>query len=406
MGITYKFNDLKFGFIILATLISIRLWSFQLIDKRIYDYLDEVLLLAFAVILVIHINKVRKSKLVFSSNVMLLIALPFLGIFSALIYHEQPMSLSFISLRTAFFWLFYFVLHAYNIPPKKIIHFMIFVGCVWIFLTVVQQFTYPHYYFYTRDDSDDSSIYRAGVYRFMLNRHHYGVFVVVYFFYRFLITQKLKNLAFVFIGLLGFYFFGTRQFALAVLLCMCISIFYVKGMAKLNSLVFVTGGLVVLFVFKDVLLSEYIRMTSEQLESNDDIRMLCAQFYFYDYWPHWTAKIIGNGVPNSDSKYGIEANNIRDYFHFFKSDIGIIGAYNTFGILYVLNIFWLNIKGMKNKYYTRENKYLKLMFINALILIFISEYYFNSSAIPFYCFVLYLVDKAYEEKSLEEPDIA
>jgi hypothetical protein len=78
--------------------------------------------------------------------------------------------------------------------------------------------------------------------------------------------------------------------------------------------------------------------------------------------------------------------------------VGIIGAYNEFGILYVLNMLWVNIKGLKNKFFTYDTKYLKLLFFYSIILLITSQYYSKSTGIPFYCLVFYLIEKSFAEK--------
>ncbi len=341
-------------------------------------------------------NKIHSNRLLFKYNVHFFLWIPFLSAYGALLYHHQPISLSLLILRTNFYWLLYFVLHIFNLPKQKIINLMIFIGSVWIFLTIIQQFTYPHYYFYSRDDNDQS-IYRAGVYRFMVTGHQYGDFVLFYFFYNFLITRKIIPLVFVFFGLLGFYYYGTRQFALSAVICMIISAFFVKGMHRIYILIFLGCAALLILNFRDQLFGQYVEMTSDQLKYGDDIRLVSANFFLTEYWPSKLARLIGNGTAYASSRYGKEISNINLYFHFYRSDVGIIGAFNQFGILYVLNILWVNIKGLAGKYYNYETKYLRLFFLNALILIFLSEYYSNPAVIPFYCFILYLTDKSLEE---------
>lgn len=387
----------KFGIIALAAIVSIKLWSFDEVSGGKLNVLEIPILLSMIAIVLYGYNKIHGQRLLFKYNVHFFIWIPFLSAYGALLYHHQSLSFSLVVLRTNFYWLLYFVLHIFNIPTKRIINLMIFIGAVWIFLTIIQQFTYPHYYFYSRDDND-KSIYRAGVYRFMVAGHQYGDFVLFYFFYNFLITRKITNLVFVFLGLLGFYFYGTRQFALSAVACMCISAFFVKGMHKIYMIILLCIAAGVILQYRDQLFGQYVEMTSEQLKYGDDIRLLSANFFLTEYWPSKLARLIGNGAPYAFSSYGKEITNINLYLHFYRSDVGIIGAFNQFGILYVLNILWLNVKGLAGKYFSYETQYLRLFFLNALILIFLSEYYSKSTVIPFYCFILYLVDKSMEEK--------
>lgn len=387
-------------FITLVTLVSIRLWSFQPLGEKIFKVLDAAIL-GFVVLIILFLNRrIRWQRLHFRYNVFLFLLVPLLSAFGAYIYHSQSLPLSFFIIRANFIWLFYLVLHILNVPKKQVINLMLIVGCVWIFLTLVQQFTYPYYYFYTRSGtSGDQSFHRAGVYRYFLLRHQYAVFAIFYFFQQYLNTQKLKNLVYVFIGLLGLYYFGTRQVLAAGLICLAIAIWFAKGKTKLNLIAMAMCAAAALFFLWTALFGQYVEMTTSQIEnSTSDLRTLAGNFFLTEYWPSWVCKIIGNGRPSEDSSYGQEINAIKEVFHFFRSDVGIIGGYNEFGIFYVINVLWMNFKGLSARFYDRNSMYLKLFFYNALMLLIISEFYSDPTSIPFYCFLFYLVDKTYEEK--------
>ena len=220
------------------------------------------------------------------------------------------------------------------------------------------------------------------------------------FFINFCSIEKSLPLLVVFLGLAGFYFYGTRQFALSALACIFISsLFFEKGRHRIYVLVFLGAATFIILNFKDQLFGQYVEMTSEQLKYGvEDIRLLSANFYLTEYWPSKFARLIGNGMAYGPSMYGKEITNINLYLHFYRSDVGIIGAFNQFGLLYIINILWVNIKGLAGKFFTHETKYIRLFFLNALILILISEYYSDPTVIPFYCFILYLTDKSFEEK--------
>ncbi|MEO8398954.1 MAG: hypothetical protein ABI550_03965 [Ignavibacteriaceae bacterium] len=389
----------KFIIIAFAAVVSIKIWSFDMVSEGKLNIFEVPILLLLIAISIYGYNDIYRNTLIFKYNVHFFIFIPLLSAYGALLYHHQSIGHSLVALRSNFYWLLYFVLHIFNIPKKKIVNLMIFIGAVWIFLTIIQQFTYPRYYFFSRDDNDQS-IYRAGVYRYMITGHQYADFVLFYFFYKFLITKKINNLVFTLLALVGFYFYGTRQFALSALICMCISVFFVSGMIRIYIFILLCIATAVIFQFKDQLFGQYVELTADQLKYGDDIRLLSGNFFLTEYWPSKIARLIGNGADYAFSRYGKEMQNINLYLHFYRSDVGIIGAFSQFGLFYVINIFWLNIKGLTGNYFMPENNYLRLFFLNALLLIVLSTYYSNPTVIPFYCFILYLVDKSFEEKKL------
>jgi hypothetical protein len=391
-------EHLKFGFIIFTVLVSINFWSFSLITDEMTKLLEAFVLMCLLLI-VLYYNFILRRRQIFKNNVFFFMLIPLLSAYGALIFHDQSLKLSLIISRVNLFWLFYFVLLIFDIPSERIIKMMILVGLAWASLTIIQQVTYPIYYFYSREDSDSYSIYRGGVYRYMIYGQQYGAFFIFYFFYQYLTKKNSNYLFYVLFGLVGFYCYGTRQFALAALACLFIAIFLVKGKAQLSAVMIILIAAPVLLLLKDALFAQYIEMTNEQLKYGDDVRQLAAVFFLNEYWPeHWAAKITGNGTPHIYSKYGHEMEIIRLYNHFYRSDVGIIGAYNEFGILYVLNILWVNLKGLKNKFFTNDSKFLKLLFFYSLILLVTSQYYNKSIGIPFYCLVFYLIEKSFEEK--------
>ena len=399
MNMFFKNTTLQFGFISLTALISINLWSFQGIDGGMYRIMEAAVLLGMVIVVLFKSSILIKKNLNFKANVHLFIWLPFLSAFGAYLYHEQSFQLSFILLRANFFWLFYFVLHIFEVPKKKLIQLMIFIGCVWALITILQQFTYPTAYFFTRD-GESKSILRAGVYRFMITGHQYGLFVLIYFFYQYLISTsrtKIYKLFFVGLGLLGFYYFGTRQFAAAAVLTMGVAILYLRPALRAKYIALMIPVVLVMLLFKDALFGDYIEMTNQQMEFGDeDIRALSASFWLNDYWPHWVTKIIGNGPPHMLSNYGRENEFIISYLHFYRSDVGIIGTYNKYGILYALNIIWVSLRAITIKIPDVKDRYLKILFFNVIFLIVTNESYSNDGVMPYYSFVMYLIDKSIE----------
>jgi hypothetical protein len=392
-------QNAKFGFVAVAVLISLNLWSFQLIPENIYKVLEALLLGVLILVLFTSKEKIRQP-LIFKENVILFMVIPVLSAISALIYHDQSLPLSMLILRTNFFWLLYFVLHRFDIPKQSAINLLVFVGLVWMIITIVQQFTYPTYYFYTRSESDDYSILRANVYRFMAYGHQYGGFVLFYFAYKYFQRRKVAYLLVVAISLTAFYYYGTRQFAIAGIICIPLAVLFLKGKSRMIAASLIIIGATLIFYYRDPLFQQYIEMTRNQYQGGEDVRQMGAKFWLFEYWPHWTTQIFGNGRPHINSAYGAEMERIRLTYHFYRSDVGIIGAFNEFGILYVLNVLWTTLKGLRSRYLLTFDKYLVLLFINSLVLLLTSLYYSNSMGIPFYCLLFYVFEKSYVEKRL------
>jgi len=382
------------------------MWSFHGLPDVVFDICEFLSALALVIVVAMHYHAIDEERMQFRFNVLLFLLLPLVSMIPAAIFHNQSFWLSFSILRTNFAWLLYFVLHIFKVPRKFVITWMTIVGVVWALLTIIQQFTFPYYWFYTRDAITSGDFFRAGLYRFMLDPHLFGTFIVIYYYNSFLVNWKWQSLLIVIIGLVGFYCYTTRQVALAVVICMVIISVMQPGRAKYVALSVMAIGFILLLLNLDALLGSYIELTSEQL-AKDNIRIYSAKYFLFEYWPHWTTVLFGNGAEHMNSDYGKEIAGLGENLGYFKGDVGLISPLSTFGILYVLNIIFVNLKGLRPSYYgTAKSYFLPALFLYSLMLLLISEHYAYPAAIPYFCMIFYLVDKSYWKRRGELPDEA
>ncbi|MEC7784232.1 MAG: hypothetical protein VYB38_12530 [Bacteroidota bacterium] len=385
---------LQYIFLVATVLISIRLWSFQPVPSIVYNLLN-ILIVGLIVFMVFNFYATgrRIGKQAFKLSVNLFLILPLLSTLGAYVYHDQSLLASLLALRLNFLWLLYFLLHFFNFSPAKLIKMLLVIGAVWAVVTIVQQFTYPVYFFYSRDE-ETRQLLRAGIYRFMAFRHHYGLFLAIYAFYKFNTVQHKKVIygAIFLLGMLGLYYFGTRQFLASAILAVGYLIFISnknqKGYAILLTTIIVTIGV----FFSEALFGRFIKMTQEDL-SEDNIRILAANFYLNEYWPeNWFSRIIGNGLNYYDNtEYGKEVTYYEEA-GLFRADVGVIGVFNLYGLFYVFASFYFVIKGLTIKYVS--NSYLKAVYLAILVTTPLSVYFDNYTAIPFFAILAYLTDKS------------
>ena len=199
--------------IILYFLISIRFWSFTAIPESYFDNLEIFSIISMLFIVFNSKNNIE-TKLSFKGPIIGIMSFMFLSAIPAYTVHQQSLFLSFVVLRGAWFWLFYFCLHKFNISINSLIKIMTFIAGIWVILLVLQQFTYPIYYFSQNIESitGKSIEVRNGLYRFMTFRHHYAMVLVFYYFYKFIDSKKTIHLLLGFLFLVGLYVFSTRQF--------------------------------------------------------------------------------------------------------------------------------------------------------------------------------------------------
>ncbi|MBD0332655.1 MAG: hypothetical protein ICV66_08365, partial [Chitinophagaceae bacterium] len=306
MALQKRNGNIKFAFVASVALISLNFWSFQGVSKSTHKVLEAAACLSIIATVLFNLNVLKRRELKFKVIALLLLFIPFLSAIGANLFHDQSLRLSLWSLRLVSFWLFYFVLHILQVSPSKIVRLLVFTGCVWAFLTIVQQFTYPTYYFYSSDESD-AGFMRSDIFRFMIHGFEYGIFVLMYFFNKFLNTRKPYTLLFVLFALAGLYYMGTRQFTAAAVICMLVAVLIQKGYSKWVQLLFFSiAAFLFVTVFTPTLITYYINKTNEQVADQEYVRYLALNFYLNDYWPHWTATLIGNGPAHELSDYGTE----------------------------------------------------------------------------------------------------
>ncbi|RZL46161.1 MAG: hypothetical protein EOP00_15820, partial [Pedobacter sp.] len=347
-----KYATFKFIYIGLVSLISFHFWSYHGIPERIYQILEILVSTSLLFICLLNFEKLKNSFSQFKINVLLFISLPLLSMFAAMAFHGQSLFLSFFALKTIFFWLLYYVLHIFNIPVIKLVKLMTFIGVTWALITIIQNYTYPHFWFYNRNGEDDQEFIRAGKYRFMIDPLHFGLFIILYFYNQYLLTKRSILFTFVIIGLVGFYYYTTRQFIVGAVACMVIAYISQEGKNKIFSMLIIAITCGLLVYLKDLLFGEYIEITSDQLNSSDDIRLLSLNFWLFEYWPNWITVLIGNGFEHSSSNYGKEMLKVNLEYGYYRTDIGIFGTLSYFGIFYVINLLASLFKGLRNKYYT------------------------------------------------------
>lgn len=396
-------ETLKIGIVATILLISVSLFSFKLFNDDAYDLLKAGAFFILLVIVAFNTHIFLRSGLHFKPIVLLFLFLPLLSVIGAYVFHDQPVTLSLLLFRYHLFWLFYFALHILDVPKEKVLKLMLFAGCAWAFFTVVQQFTYPIVFFYTKGEGN-ASLHRANVLRFGIAGQHYGAFVLMYFFYKYLTTKKIYTFAYILLALLGFYYYGFRQLAAASLGCMVLAVWFQKGIAKWGYLIlFTLLGFLVIVIFKPTMITHWIELTNEQVNNEDYVRYIAIRFYTFDYWPpHWSAKFFGNGQQHMMSPYGEEMEYITKSLGLWRSDIGIFGTYNLYGALYILNILWVSIKGLTLRFTSHANKYLKLPFWYVTVLLPLNVAYTHGAGMCFFCLLYYLVDKSLNEKEAKE----
>ena len=309
-----------------------------------------------------------------------LTVLSFTASISAYVYHNQPYYLSFYSARFALYFGLYSFLHQYKFDPDYVLKVIMFFGLVWATIMVVQSFTFPKMLFAEKllETYEYLERARGTIIRVNLKDVRFGVLALVVLVNRYS-TSRALNLysGFLLVFLISAIIrTGTRQiifscFVLSVLL-------YFNADRRKKSSRYAWFGLIVLPMSFALAYLVTINLGSLELLASslkDDltssnIRYLAGVFYLFEYWPSYSpyvAYILGNGIEHGQSEYGREIIDKHwQTLHFYREDVGIIGAYSKFGLLYVISYFTLFYRLIKMKSLP-QNLYIRYFIIFLLI---------------------------------------
>ncbi len=378
--------------IVLIIVLSLGLFSFTVMSPFL-NFLYLIALLFVLLGLAIHrTENVNYRYLKFKNIILGFIFLRVLSVIPASLYHEQNIIDTLIVERTVFLWLFYFLLHKLKINPRVVLKIIISVGVIWSIMTIIQQFTYPLYLFASREDNETGDVsYRAGVYRYLIKGLQYGVLAGFYYLVHFFHSRRIKDFLLYSLFFIGIFFHSARQFIASFFFSSALLLVYLKGnIKKIAIFSFVLIGIAFFMVF-DSLFAGYVTQSQEDL-NDENIRLLGLNFFGIEYFPHWLGNILGNGKPYSGSSYGKEYfDYIIDSLSLYREDVGIIGTYNQYGILYSLLVVFALVKILLIKV-AQQHLFVKLFSIFSLILLALSEYSYDPSVIPFFCLLFYLID--------------
>jgi len=101
--------------------------------------------------------------------------------------------------------------------------------------------------------------------------------------------------------------------------------------------------------------------------------------------------IFGNGASSARSEYSNKLGMISSKYGYFLSDIGILGNYIKYGILFVLGVFGILYKSFKIKIQPEYN-YIKYFYILNALCIILGGGFADSDFIVLACITLYILD--------------
>lgn len=365
-------------------------FSISLLDLKANQYIHIVLIFYFTAVIIANNAKKPLSNAYNKKIVLFFIFVPLFSVYACYVLHGQPIITSLIVYRRHLAWLFYFFLWYKKVSSKLVYKLIIVFGIIYTSIELFQQFTYPHYLFFTRDDNTyiGGLEVRMGLYRYAIS----GIELCVMALFVVLsnIKQRIYSREYYLLVLylfLGVYAYLSRQIIIATFMSICTLIIYSKN-NKLKQKVVYTVGLIVFILalyFKSTQLFGELANFSDSFEIG---RLNSYLYYFYASIQSSLSFLLGNGVYHNTSLYGIEMISLHQN-GLILSDIGIIGILHSYGIFFVIGFYWMVLRLLVNK---NLSLFLKC---NLLVWAIVSPIYFVFWEFPstlFFAMFLYLCD--------------
>ena len=174
--------DNKKTFVIIILLLFLtNMFSIKGYDSDLYRNLTKIVLCIIILYTFFHRNELKNIRIRFKKFVLCLIIIPLLGFIPAYILHGQVFLASLLGAHINLGYFFFFFLFLIKAKEQQIIKIFCILGVCWSGIELVQQFTYPTYWFATRGDTFEHSIeIRNGIYRYNVLGREYGLILLFY----------------------------------------------------------------------------------------------------------------------------------------------------------------------------------------------------------------------------------
>ena len=393
-------------FTIFFILTAIEFYSLTIIGQNVLKIFDIICITAAVIILIIDkikekLNLKEYDKKIFAKGIIIILLSVFLSFAGAEIYHQQSLFISFISSRFMYFYLLYFLLIIFNIKISELEKILTGLSILYSIIYLLAMF-YPNIV---------SANIQIDLTRDTTRVYIPGILLVILSLFNHLLKLKdeikIKDLIYVSLFLTIVVITGTRMIIFPLLFLI---IFFSFSMFKLNKPNFyiwgLTFGVVFLLILLPIVVASYeLLLVDLQYSSGSyEIRLKAISYFINEFFPSFLSYIIGNGFASYHDNYGLNILFLKENFHFYQSDIGLIGDYTKFGILYIVGVFIILFRVFKSNFID-ASIYLKYFFIFiAITCITLSHFGFPDGIVSICC-GLYLLQKYSEDSLTEDSEI-
>lgn len=387
-------------FVAFVILLSQKFFSYILIDYELSSRLLRGIAILICLYLVLkklsrsHSSKLQKykSKKVFWNTTYLLAFVPYISAIPCFLFHNQDIFSTIITTTLMLLYVFYFFLHAEDIPPEFLVKCLCCFAVIWFIIEVVEQNSSIILFTQRMPEGDNEFEIRNDFLRVDVAGWQFGCFLLFYSFQKFIQEKKTLFVVLLMIGFGGIYLTLTRQLIASVVLSVCIGFVLARKINVYIILAFIL--IVVLFTFySDVLFDEFINNSKSDVQSNDYTRYRSYELFGLTYnGLNLITILFGNGVTTPNTDYAREIAFIATGKNLFITDVGFVGVYFTYGLLFIFVTFRFFRIIYKNR--KKIPLYIKLCTLQTLMTYVMMPNFMSMESIVYICLLMYLTDKS------------
>lgn len=242
---------------------------------------------------------------------------------------------------------FFLLLHA-DLSSKEILRVIEMLALTFCISYIIQWLVYPTLIFSMADFNSDTETdkYRARMVGSIL-----CYFLLLFSVNKLLLKRRWKDILYGILGFIPIILQGFRSMVLLTFFAVFAMIPFVLRNGKKTIIYSMLGLGVALIAVNNSLVKSKIEEMERRQENNqnfeneDYIRLLSLNYYWNQQFTKPYEKFIGAGRPvDSKSKYVKEIKAAKEYYHFFWSDLGLVGLSMIIGVPAVLLLVLMYIR--------------------------------------------------------------
>ena len=374
--------------IVLVILCSTSFYSLSFLGPFIKgsELIGGLLIITFLILHIVYGNGIN-IKRNFYVPVLLILFSVILSMITARACRDQDVPNTLFAQRAMYYYLFYFLLHEMKPKTRDLEKLFLIFGIIHVIFYFIQFTIYPKIIF------DVFILEQRGTIRIYLKGSDYLAISYFISIQRYFRTNRPKYLLLILLFFSIFVLLGGRQTMAIMAICLIAFLLIDKRVkSKLfNGILIVSIIFLVLIMFQNIFQELLLQSQKDTNLGKNYIRLLAVKYFLTDFFKCPIAYITGNGMYANHTLYGKEIESLSVYKRYFLGDIGLIGNYVIYGLLFVIGVLSICIKSFRIKI-EKKYDYIKYMFLSIVLALLLGGGFASADFICAIMIALYILD--------------